>query len=121
MTESLLLALDQFSGPDGTAPSYHPTEAGRELLLRATDHLRNLGHRGELLTLRDRLMLSGDIEGHRHQLHFVDGRPHEVFLHYSTPYAVSDRLVSNGGDELRVARIKSDGGFMVEPWVAPVD
>ena len=44
-----------------------------------------------------------------------------VFLSYSTPYAVSDRLVSNGGEELRVARIEGDGGFVVEPWVEPVD
>jgi hypothetical protein len=121
MTESLLIMLDQFSGPYATAPVYHPTETGRELLLRATDHLRNLGHKGELLTLRDRLMLGGDVDGHSHLLHFLDERPPVTFLRYSMPYVVSDRLVSNVGEELRVARIKADGGFVVEPWEEPAD
>jgi hypothetical protein len=121
MTESLLIALDLFTGPNDTAPIYHPTETGRDLLVRATDHLRNLGYTGDLLTLRNRLMLTGDRNGHKHLLHFLDGRPPALFLRYSMPYVVGDRLVSNVGEELLVTRFNTAGGLVVEPWPEPTD
>lgn len=118
MVETLIVALEQWLGPIETVPVYHPTETGRALLLRATDHLRNLGHTGELLTLRDRLLGTSDLKGHRHRLLFSDGQLPQDFIRYSTPYAAGDRLVNQAGDELRVTGIdtRNPDALSVEPW-----
>lgn len=92
-----------------TAPVFEPDARDRAILLRATEHLRNLGHRGELLTLRDRLIGTGNARWIAYRLRFLDARPVQEFTSYSLAYGVGDRLVTPGKDELRVVGLAGRG------------
>ena len=94
---------------------FEPTDEQRALLLRATDHLRNLGQTGDVLTLRDRLIGAGDVQGITYET-FVHEQPPGRFTGYSLRYAAGERLVDHLGLAYSVAAITDDNGIALEPW-----
>jgi hypothetical protein len=118
---TLLETLASHAGslePD--APTFEPSERDRAILLRATDHLRNLRHRGELLTLRDRLIGTGAVRAIAYRLRFLDARPSQDFTSYSLAYGVGERLVTPAKDELQVNGVGSGDPLelIVDDWRA---
>jgi hypothetical protein len=105
--DALIEKLRVFDGPftpERRTFEPDPEEAG--LLLRATDHLRNLRHRGELIRLRQHLYARRESIPYR--LRFRDGRSTD-FWGYSLPYQRGDRLVTLSGEALVVLRAEEDG------------
>ena len=83
-----------------------PTDRELEILMRATDHLRNLGHAGRpVLELRDRLRRARAVEVIVYELDFADGRPSRQFISCSLKYLGGDRLVDGTGGEHRVIAV----------------
>jgi hypothetical protein len=115
--DSLLGALDRHLGRLETAAIFEPNRTERALLLRATDHLRELGHRGELMTLRSRIAGSGGVEGISYRLSFTNAQPDQQFVSYSLAYRLEDRLVTAVGEQLRVIGVEASDPD--ELWVAP--
>jgi hypothetical protein len=109
--------LELHLGPLGHAPIYEPDDRGRAILLRATDHLRNLGFRGEILTLRDRLIGTGGAGWVAYRLRDRSTRVTD-FTSYSLEYGIGDRVVNGAGEQLRVHGLASDDPheLWVEPW-----
>jgi hypothetical protein len=89
--------LEHQTGLDQPRRTFQPDDQERALLLRATDHLRNLGHHGELLLLRDRLIASGEVRWIDYRLRFLDGSSPVEFTSYSLRYAPGDRIATPSG------------------------
>jgi hypothetical protein len=95
-----------------------PNDTQRYALLRAAQHVTNLGHGGELLTLHNRLYGTGGVRWISYHLRFTDARPAADFTSYALQYEIGDRLVTPAKDELRVVAF-TDGDppkLVVEPW-----
>ncbi len=101
-----------------SAATFEPHPGERFALLRATDHLQNLGHKGELLTLRGRLIGTGDAGWIAYRLRFPDARPPQDFTSYSLAYEVGDRVVTPGKDELRIIGVDEGDPpeLVVDDW-----
>jgi hypothetical protein len=103
----LAARLDTLTVPlDTSARTFEPDAGEQNALLRATDHLRNLDHHGDLLTLRGRLVGTTGVEPIGYVLRFLDGRRSPGFTSYSLSYEVDDRLVTPAKEELRVVEIR---------------
>jgi len=87
---------------DVSGPTFTPDDQQRAILLRATDHLRNLGHRGDVLKIRDVLCGSGGIQPISYCLCNIKGGPAFGFTSYSLSYDVGDRLVDARHSEYRI-------------------
>ena len=98
-----------------TTTAYEPDDRERFALLRATDHLRNLSHEGELMELRARLLDTGNAKPIGYKLRFLDARPSESFASYSLRYEADDRLVTAIGGVLRVVDANDDE-LVVDDW-----
>jgi hypothetical protein len=116
--DSLLKALDRQLGRLETAAIFEPNPTERALLLRATDHLRNLRHRGELMTLRSRIAGSGGVEGISYPLSYTNAQPDQQYVSYTTAYRLEDRLVTAVGEQLRVIGVEASDPdeLWVQPW-----
>lgn len=75
----------------------------RVLLLRATDHLRNLKHEGDVLELRKALCNPGQSTSYR--LRDIKHVEAFDFTSYSGPYSKDDRLVDCKGNEWRIVNV----------------
>jgi hypothetical protein len=93
---------------------FEPNAQERWLLLRAVDHLRNLGHKGDVIDLRDMLIASGDVKPITYKLHGIAGGPPIGFVSYSLEYGLRDRLVRADGSEYVIA------GWMFDLPLEPV-
>jgi hypothetical protein len=116
LLENLTLS-ERALGPE--ARRFEPSEGEAAILLRATDHLRNLGHSGELLRLRDRLRGGGGWIGYRVQ--YLGTRPDDNFTSYSGAYEPGDRLVTLTGHEFYVVEVNHDTDpqeLVVDDWRA---
>lgn len=102
----LAARLDALTVPLESGATFEPDPAERYALLRATAHLSNFGHRGELNAVRERLSGTGDVDWIAYRLRFLDGRPPQDFTSYSLNYEVGDRLVTPAKEELRVVEIR---------------
>jgi hypothetical protein len=102
------------------SPTYTPDDRERAVLLRATDHLRNLGHRGDVLDLRDMLCGTGAVQPIGYRLRGVTGGPPREFVSYSLPYYVGERLVDASGSEHRIAGLGLGDAseLVVDEWRA---
>jgi hypothetical protein len=113
----LATRLDALVGPIDSPRAFEPRGLDRVALLRALDHLRNLGHEGELMTVRNRMLLTTAVEPVIYQLRVGNESP-IVFWSFSPRYERGDRLVRDRGEEFRVVDIK--GGdpavLLVDTW-----
>ena len=101
--------------------SFEPDEAESALLLRATDHLRKIDHRGFLMELRHHLVTGEDVREVEYRLRFVDARPAQDFTSYSLAYQPGDRLVTGTGEELYVVEAREQTNpheLLVAGWRA---
>lgn len=100
------------------SPTYTPDDRERAVLLRATDHLRNFGHEGDVLELYEMLSKTGDVKPLSYRLRNMTGDPAFGITSYSLVYGVGDRLVDWRGTEYKIVGV--NGGdpleFVVDAW-----
>jgi hypothetical protein len=101
-----------------SGPMFTPDDRQRAILLRAIDHLRNLGLQGDVLKLRNKLCGERNSEPIGYRLHDIKGGPALDFTSYSDAYDVGDRLVYPGGSEYRISDTYNGNPFefVVEEW-----
>jgi len=99
--------LDSLTGPLGSVTAFAPQSLERFALLRALDHLRNLGHRGDLMTLRERILLTSGIEPITYQLRVRLEASPIAFWSFSREYELGDRIVRNPAEEFRVVEVEA--------------
>lgn len=91
----------------------------RFVVLRATDHLRNLTTATPtLIELRDHISLSGNQRWLSYTLDLHDGTQPTEFTSYSGEYITGDRLVTPFGEELRITNTAGEV-LVVSPWSRP--
>lgn len=99
--------LDSLIGPLDSPTAFAPQTMERFALLRALDHLRNLGHQGELLALRERILLTSGIEPITYQLRVRLEASPIAFWSFSREYELGDRIVRNPAEEFRVVEVEA--------------
>ena len=88
---------------DLSGPTFTLDDTQFALLLRATDHLRNLGRQSDVLEyFRDTLSRTGDVQPISYRLRSITGGPPFGFMSYSGSYDVGDRLVDARHSEYRI-------------------
>lgn len=114
----LAARLDSLSRPLDSTTAFAPQSLERSALLRALDHLRNVGHEGDLMTLRERILHTSGIEPITYQLRVrLDASP-VAFWSFSREYELGDRIVRNPAEVLRVIEVE-DGDpvvLFVDVW-----
>jgi hypothetical protein len=109
--------LELFVGDlDKSGPAFTPDDQQRALLLRATDHLRNLGYEGDALELRGALCGNAQPISYRLIRGAID--PPLGFTSYSLSYDFGERLVDARRSEYRITNVIYGDpiAFEVEEW-----
>jgi hypothetical protein len=113
--EGLVEALKLHVGDlDLSGPAFKPDEQQHALLLRATDHLRNLEHKGDVLKLHDALCYPGQWISYRIRA----GVEAFDFDSYSGSYGMNDRLVDARHSEYLIVGLGPGDPpeFVVDAW-----
>jgi hypothetical protein len=110
--------LGSLVGPLDSTTAFEARGLERIALLRALDHLRNLGYDGELMTLRGRILLTSAVEPTTYQLRPIAGGSSVGFWSFSREYEQGDRIVRNSNEEFRVVGVEQGDPtvLLVDGW-----